>query len=133
MPNKTVNSDKSVTPHVILQGADGTPAAAGNPVPVVARAPGEYETVAASQAGQVLGATGAIGDYVEGLLCVVATAATSQVQIKDGAGTAITVLPNGVGPGVGSYYIPLGLRATGAGWTVITAAGVSVVATGDFT
>jgi hypothetical protein len=93
----------------------------------------EYETVAASQTDQIMGATGAAGDYIEGLICVVSTAATSQVQIKDGAGSAITVLPNSVGPGVGTYYVPLGLTATGAGWRVTTAAGVSVIALGDFT
>jgi hypothetical protein len=93
----------------------------------------EYETVAASQTDQVLGATGAAGDYLEGLLCVVATAATSQVQIKDGSGSAITVLPNAVGPGVGSYYVPLGLTSTNGAWKVTTAAGVSVIGMGDFT
>lgn len=93
----------------------------------------EYETVAASQTNQALGATGATGDYVEGLLCVVSTAATSQVQIKDGSGSAITVLPNNVGGGVGSYYVPLGLTSTSGAWQVTTAAGVAVIATGDFT
>ena len=96
----------------------------------------EYETVAASQTDQVMGATGAVGDYIEGLVCVVSTAATSQVQIKDGNGSAITVLPNAVGPGVGTYYVPLGLKciaATTPGWKITTAAGVSVIATGDFT
>lgn len=96
----------------------------------------QYETVAASQTDQILGATGAAGDYVEGLICVVATAATSQVQVKDGNGSAITVLPNAVGAGVGTYYVPLGLiciNATTPGWKVTTAAGVSVVGTGRFT
>lgn len=94
---------------------------------------GEYETVAASQTDQVLGATGASGDYLTRLICVVATAATAQVQIKDGAGSAITVLPNSPGGGVGTYTIEIGLKATGAGWKVTTAAGVSVIAVGDFT
>ena len=96
----------------------------------------EYETVAASQTDQIMGASGAVGDYIEGLICVVATAATSQVQIKDGNGSAITVLPNAVGAGVGTYYVPLGLKciaATTPGWKITTAAGVSVIATGDFT
>ena len=96
----------------------------------------EYETVAASQTDQMLGATGAVNDYLEGLICVVATAATSQVQIKDGNGSAITVLPNNVGGGVGTYFVPLGLAciaATTPGWKISTAAGVTVIATGNFT
>jgi len=93
----------------------------------------EWETVAASQTDQSLGATGATGDYLESLLCVVATAATSQVQIKDGSGSAITVLPNAVGAGVGTYPIPIGLVSLAGAWKVTTAAGVSVIATGNFT
>jgi hypothetical protein len=109
-------------------------AAVSASAPVTAKSGGtEYETVAASQTDISLGVTGAAGDYIEGLLCVVATAATSQVQIKDGAGSAITVLPNAVGAGVGTYYVPLGLVSLSGAWKVTTAAGVSVIGTGDFT
>ena len=93
----------------------------------------DYETVAASQTDQALGATGAVGDYLGRLVCVVATAATAQVQIKDGSGSAITVLPNSPGGGVGTYVIDLGIKATGAGWKVTTGAGVTVIACGAFT
>lgn len=91
-----------------------------------------YETVAASQTDQALGTNGAKGDLLEGLLCVVSTAATSQVQIKDGTGSAITVFPNGPGSGVGSYAIPLGLTSKSGAWSVTTAAGVAVIAIGKF-
>lgn len=94
---------------------------------------GEYETVAASQSDQVLGATGATGDYLDGLLCVVATAATAQVQIKDGGGSAITVFPNSPGGGVGSYFVPIMAKSSAGAWKVTTGAGVSVLATGNFT
>lgn len=93
----------------------------------------QYETVAASQTDQALGATGATGDYLESLICVVATAATSQVQIKDGAGSAITILPNAVGAGIGTYILPVGLISLAGAWKVTTAAGVSVIGTGRFT
>jgi hypothetical protein len=93
----------------------------------------EYEVVTASGNDVALGATGATGDYLESLLCVVSTAATSQVQLKDGSGSAFTVLPNNVGGGIGTYPLYLGLTSTGGAWKVTTAAGVSVIATGDFT
>lgn len=96
---------------------------------------GEYETVAASQTDQALGATGAAGDKLVGLVIVVATAATSAVSIKDGtAGNAISVFPASPGGGVGTYNVALGLisRAAG-GWSVTTGAGVSVIAVGNFT
>jgi hypothetical protein len=94
---------------------------------------GHYETVAASQTDQALGATGAAGDWLENLVCVVSTAATAQVQIKDGGGSAITVLPNSPGGGVGTYTIYLQLRSTAGAWKVTTGAGVAVIATGTFT
>jgi hypothetical protein len=92
-----------------------------------------YETVAANQSAQSLGATGASGDILTLLVCVVATAASSTVQITDGSGSAITVLPANVGGGVGTYVIPLNLVSTSGAWKVTTGAGVSVIATGEFT
>jgi hypothetical protein len=93
----------------------------------------EYETVAAGQTDQVLGATGGAGDYLHSLICVVATAATSAVSIKDGAGSAISVLPDNVGGGIGTYTVPLGLASADGAWKITTGAGVSVVAAGRFT
>lgn len=90
-----------------------------------------YETVAAGQTDQVLGSAGGPNDYLEGLLCIVTTVATSQVQIKDGTGTAITVLPNNV-PGVGSYPVPIGVPSKDGPWKITTGAGVSVLAIGEF-
>lgn len=91
-----------------------------------------YETVAASQTDQAMGTTGAAGDFIEGLLCVVTTAATSQVQLKDGSGSAFTVFPDNPGAGVGTYPVPLGLKSVSGAWKVTTGAGVAVVAIGQF-
>lgn len=93
----------------------------------------DYETVAASQTDQALGATGAAGDYLASLVIVVSTALTAQVQIKDGSGSAITVFPNSPGGGVGTYVIRLGLTSTSGAWKVTTGAGSAVIATGQFT
>lgn len=93
-----------------------------------------YQVVAASQSAKLLGTVGANGDFLDKLVCIVATAATAQVQINDGAsGSAITVLPNSPGAGIGTYTIPLGIQSANGGWYVTTAAGVSVVAVGQFT
>jgi hypothetical protein len=104
-----------------------------NGVAVVEQGQFDYETVAASQTDQVLGVTGGTGDFLHTLIIVVATAATSQVQIKDGAGAAITVFPNSPGGGVGTYTIELNVVSTGGSWKVTTGAGVSVIAVGRFT
>lgn len=92
----------------------------------------DYETVAASASDQVLGSSGAAGDYLGRLVCVVSTATSAQVQIKDGSGSAITVFPNSPGGGVGSYQVPLGIKSTGGAWKVTTGGGVSVIACGIF-
>lgn len=93
----------------------------------------EYETVAASSTTQTIGATGAAGDYLEGILVVVSTSATSAVSIKDGSNTAILVYPDAAGAGKGAFYIPLGLTSVQGAWQITTGAGSSVIAMGDFT
>lgn len=91
-----------------------------------------YETVAASQTDQVLGANGGAGDWLDQLVCTVGTAATAQVQIQDGSGTAYTVLPNSPGGGIGVYVIPIRAASVLGAWSVTTGAGVTVFATGRF-
>jgi hypothetical protein len=92
----------------------------------------QYEHVAVSQTAHVLGGTGAIGDYLDKLVCTVSTAATSSVTILDGAVASHVVLPNNVGGGIGVYVIPLGTISRNGAWKITTAAGVEVLAVGIF-
>jgi hypothetical protein len=108
-----------------------TPLGGKNPI-VVPDTAVDYETVAISQSDQALGTVGGVGDYLESLVCVVATAATSTVSIKDGAGSSIAILPANVGGGIGTYTILLGIKSASGAWSVTTGAGVTVVATGRF-
>jgi hypothetical protein len=96
----------------------------------------QYEHVAASSSAQVLGGTGAIGDYIHRLVCTVSTALTSTVQIVDGTGAGIlthTVLPAAVGGGIGVYNIELNVVSANGAWKITTGAGVEVMAVGIFT
>lgn len=106
---------------------------AGGPVEVV-QPPWQYQVVPASSSNVALQSAkgGAVADYIENLICVVTNAATSQVQIKDGTGASITVLPNLVGGGIGTYVLKLQARSSSGLWSVTTGAGVSVIATGAF-
>ena len=106
---------------------------AANNVAVVEQGQFAYETVAASQTDQVLGATGAAGDFLHKLILVVATAATAATSIKDGAGSAIAVLPNSPGGGVGVYVIEFNIVSATGAWSVTTGAGVSAIGIGRFT
>jgi hypothetical protein len=94
-----------------------------------------YEHVAASQTAQVLGATGAKGDYLHRLICTVTTAASGNVVIVDGSGTGIlthTVLPASAGTGVNVYNIEVNAVSADGAWKVTTGAGVEVMAVGIF-
>lgn len=90
-----------------------------------------YETVAASQTDQVLGTTGGHGDLLHALIITVATAATSTVSIKDGAGSAIPIAA--ANTPIGVYRVEVNARSAAGAWSVTTGAGVTVVAVGDFT
>ena len=88
-----------------------------------------YEAVAASQTAQVLGATGATGDYLHRIVVAVATALTSTVSVIDGSTTVLAIPSN---TPVGVYSIEINaVSATGA-WKITTGAGASVLAVGVF-
>lgn len=95
---------------------------------------GEYETVAASQTAQVLGATGATGDVIDGILVIPATTTPGVITLLDG----VTSIPLFVG-GAGSvtflspFFIPLGLVSKTGAWKITTGANVSCIAMGKFT
>ena len=94
-----------------------------------------YEHVAASQTAQVLGTTGAKGDYLHRIVCTVSTSASGNVVIVDGSGTGIlthTVLPALAGTGVNVYNIELNAVSQDGAWKITTGAGVEVMAIGIF-
>ena len=96
----------------------------------------QYEHVAASSSAQVLGTTGAIGDYLHRIIITVSTAATAAVQIVDGTGTGIlthTILPNSPGGGIGVYNVELNAVSQNGAWKITTGAGCEVMAVGIFT
>jgi len=91
----------------------------------------QYETVAASQSDQALGATGAAGDVLKRLIITVATSATGTVSIKDGSGSAIPI--TAANTAIGVYIADLDLQSVAGAWSVTTGAGATVVAVGRFT
>ncbi|NCW72461.1 MAG: hypothetical protein EBW12_05565 [Actinobacteria bacterium] len=89
-----------------------------------------YETVAASQTAQVLGTTGAIGDYLHRVIVNVATAASSTVSVLDGA-TSISLMS--ANTPIGTYSIEVNAASYNGAWKITTGAGASVIAVGQFT
>lgn len=97
-------------------------------------AAGGYATVAASQTAQILGATGAKGDYISSLIISPATTSPGQVLLLDGA-TSITIFVGGATSvaNIAPFVVPLGMYSVSGAWKVTSGANVTVIATGQFT
>lgn len=138
------------SPGIIATGTAGTPSATVltvqgvtsmtpllatvTNVPLTNFGAGEYETVAASQTAQALGATGATGDYLQGLLVIPATTSPGLVTVLDNA-TSIPVFVGGASSvsNLIPFFIPLGTISVSGAWKVTTGANVSVIGIGNFT
>jgi hypothetical protein len=115
-------------------GADGSANDASNATPLPVVTPGEYETVAASQTAQALGASGAAGDYISGILVIPATTSPGNVILLDNA-TSITVFTGGSlsVSNLVPFFIPLGMISVSGAWKITTGANVSCIGIGNFT
>jgi hypothetical protein len=123
----------------LVTGSDGgtaTPVSAANPLPVspagVPSSGGKYETVAASQTDQVLGATGAAGDYLSHIVIQPATTGAGTVTVKDGT-TVIFTFTAGTLADLSPKTVPFGLFSVNGAWKVTTGANVAVIGCGNFT
>jgi hypothetical protein len=93
-----------------------------------------YETVAASQTNQAMGPTGAVGDYLKGVLVVPATTSPGNIQIKDGSLTAVTIFAGGATSvtTLTPFYVELGIHSVSGAWQITTGANVSAIGIGQF-
>ena len=89
-----------------------------------------YEHVAASQTAQVLGSTGATGDYLHRLVITVSATATSTVSVLDNTTSHVLVAAN---TAIGVYSIEMNTFSKNGAWKITTGAGAEVVAVGNFT
>jgi hypothetical protein len=122
---------------VQLRGSDGTDRSNLLPISntvLTNFGAGEYETVAASQTAQVLGATGAAGDYIAGILVIPATTSPGNVLLLDNA-TSITVFTGGASSvsNLVPFFIPLGMISVSGAWKITTGSNVSCIGIGNFT
>lgn len=102
----------------------------------LAQAGAMFETIAASQTDQVMGAAGAAGDILRGVLIVPATTSPGAVTIKDGAGAAVTIFTGGATSvaDLTPFFVELGnLRSVSGAWKIGTGANVSAIGVGSFT
>lgn len=90
----------------------------------------KYEHVAASQTAQVLGTTGATGDYLHRLIITITTAATGTVALLDNTTSHTLVAAN---TAIGVYSVEVNTKSVNGAWKITTGAGAEVVAIGNFT
>ncbi len=93
-----------------------------------------YETVAAGQTAQVLGVSGAQGDFIHGVVIVPAVAAAGLVTLIDGS-TSIPLYVGGATTAlleVIPRFIELNMQSQTGPWKITTGADVSVIAVGNF-
>jgi hypothetical protein len=124
------------TPLPTAEYVGGAVVSASNPAPVANGT--SYETVAASQTDQIMGATGAVGDYLAGVLIVPSTTSPGAVSIKDGNGSSITIFAGGAGSvlTLHPFFVTIGAKcvaATTPGWKLTTGANETAIGVGAFT
>lgn len=97
-----------------------------------------YETIAASQSAQAMGATGAIGDYLSH--CVIYPTSTSPGVLTvfdnaSAAGTNVIAFPGGATSlsNLAPIAIPVGAISVAGAWKVTTGANMVVTCYGKFT
>jgi len=97
----------------------------------------KYETVAASQTAQALGASGKTGDRIEKLIVTVTTSgANGTCSLLDSSGgTLVTIALVAASTPLGVHVIdfgPGGIRSTDGGWKVTTGSACTALAIGQF-
>lgn len=89
----------------------------------------QYEFVPANATSQVLGGTGATGDYIHRLVISVNTALTGTVTLAD---TASTIPVTTASTPIGVYSVEFNAASSNGAWKVTTGAGATVLAVGIF-
>jgi hypothetical protein len=93
----------------------------------------EYETVAASQTAQTLGATGGTGDYISKVVIIPATTSPGNVLLLDNA-TSITIFAGGASSvaTLHPFTVDLGMFSVSGAWKITTGSNVSAIGIGNF-
>jgi hypothetical protein len=91
----------------------------------------DYETVAKSQTGQVLGGVGAQGDFIDRLVIVPETTSPGAVALLDNT-TSISIMVAGTTT-IAPITVELGMHSELGAWSITTGDNVHVIAVGKFT
>jgi flavin-dependent dehydrogenase len=92
----------------------------------------EYETVAAGQTAQVLGATGATGDYLSHVVFQPTAVGAGTCTVLDNA-TVIYTFTTGTLADLRPIVVPFNANSVSGAWKITTGANITAVGFGDFT
>jgi hypothetical protein len=92
----------------------------------------EYETVAAGQTAQALGATGATGDFLSHVVFQPATTGAGTSTILDNATVIFTITAGTLGD-LRPIVVPVNLFSVSGAWKITTGANMAALGVGDFT
>jgi hypothetical protein len=106
-------------------------------VPLTNFGAGKYEFVSVAVTSmQTLGPTGALGDYLAGVLIIPTTLSPGAIAIKDGSEIAMTVFLGGASSvsNLVPFFIPLGMVSRSGAWQMTTGTGgAAAIGIGNFT
>jgi hypothetical protein len=91
-----------------------------------------YEDVAKSQTAQVLGSSGAVGDFLSHLLVVPETTGAGTIALLDGSVSRNVFVAGTLGD-LTPFPIPIMANSVNGAWKVTTGDNVHVIAVGRFT
>ena len=100
---------------------------------IVAAGAAGYAYVDPGTTAQPLGAAGAAGDRIAGLLLVPVNENVGYVTLKDGNGADLPVMAAGVLADLAPIWLPLGLVSADGGWKITTGGNVGAWVVGTFT
>lgn len=92
----------------------------------------EYETVAAGQTAQVLGATGATGDYLSHVVFQPTAVGAGTCTVLDNA-TVIYTFTTGTLADLRPIVVPFNANSVSGAWKITTGANITATGFGDFT
>lgn len=90
-----------------------------------------YETIAASQTDQAMGATGATGDLLHSVVCEMSAASVGVVTIKDGGGSAINIIE--AQAAAAHVTVAFDMVSTSGAWKISTGTNTTCIGIGRFT
>lgn len=120
----------AISPNSVNSNGRKTPA---NSAPVVLNSM-SYTSLSANSASTLLGSTGAIGDYIDGVLLVPASVSPGAVSIKDST-TAIQIFAGGTTSltNLVPVFVPVGALSISGGWYLTTGSSIAAIVIGNFT